>query len=279
MQLFVDNLTVIDCSYLHPEHGIEGESWICDIALTGALDHQSMIMDFGLVKKHIKRAIDAWVDHCLLVPRQSPHLLQLTDNEQGVLLHWEDAGDRAWIHQSPKEALCVMDVQEITMESVQHYLQTRLMEVVHETVQSVEVALRTEAIAGAYYHYSHGLKKHDGNCQRIAHGHRSKLDIWCDGEIDENRVQQWCSKWGHIYLVSQEDITEQNDTFIRSEYDAPQGYFMLQAPADACDVIACDSTVECIAQYIADSLKQLQPDAVWKVKAYEGVQKGAIVSA
>ena len=68
MKLFVDNLTVIDCSYLHPHYGVLGESWICDLVLEGALDSQSMVMDFGQVKKQIKQAIDGWVDHCLLVP-------------------------------------------------------------------------------------------------------------------------------------------------------------------------------------------------------------------
>jgi 6-pyruvoyl-tetrahydropterin synthase len=74
MQLFVDRLTNIDCSYLHPDHGIEGESWLVDIVLAGELDDASMIMDFGLVKKRIKALIDYTVDHCLLVPGKSAAL-------------------------------------------------------------------------------------------------------------------------------------------------------------------------------------------------------------
>lgn len=278
MKLFVDHLTVIDCSYLHPQHGIEGESWICDIVLEGALDAQSMVMDFGHVKKQIKQAIDAWVDHCLVVPRASKQLKQFERDGNAITLQWEDTAGGSWEHHSPAQAICELEGDTVNSETLKNYLETHLMEVVSDTVERVEVRLHHEQTDGPYYHYSHALKKHDGNCQRIAHGHRSKLQIWRDDVLDKEKMQQWCERWKHIYLVSEEDIIEQTNDTIVSGYQSSQGSFTLSAPASRCDILPGDSTVECIAQHIAQSLKNEYPDVAWTAKAWEGVHKGAMVS-
>ena len=81
--LFVENLTVVDFSYLHAKRGMVGESWIVDLELSGDLDAQGMVFDFGHIKKALKHAVDERVDHRLLLPGESD-LLGLHRREDGL---------------------------------------------------------------------------------------------------------------------------------------------------------------------------------------------------
>ena len=84
MELFINDLTVIDCSLLSQERGLVGESWQVDLVLVGGLDAQSMVLDFGEVKRRIKSLIDDLVDHRLLVPTEASEI------------HVEPEGKRSW---------------------------------------------------------------------------------------------------------------------------------------------------------------------------------------
>ena len=57
-------------------------------------------------------------------------------------------------------------------------LQKRIKAFLPDNVTEVLVTLRNEDIPDAFYHYTHGLQKHLGQCQRIAHGHRSRIEIY-----------------------------------------------------------------------------------------------------
>ncbi|HPQ26375.1 MAG TPA: hypothetical protein PLY75_15680, partial [Gammaproteobacteria bacterium] len=59
-------------------------------------------------------------------------------------------------------------------------------------------------------------------------------------------------------------------------YRSSQGSFGLTLPKIGCYLIDNDSTVENIAQHIADQLKAEHPNDRFKVYAFEGVDKGAI---
>lgn len=276
MQLFVDHLTVIDSAMLDAEFGVLGQSWIVDAVLTGALDEQSMVMDFGQVKKQIKHAIDEWVDHVLLVPRQHGALTDYHHHSDSVTLSWKLVNDEMIVYRSPSQAVCDMDVPIIDKTTVARYLETRLLSITPPSVERVDITLRDEVIDAPFYHYAHGLKKHDGNCQRIAHGHRSRILIWRDGEVAHDLMQSWADKWNGMYLGSKPDILHEDNGRIAFGYTSPQGEFYLELPRNRCDLLEGDSTVECIAQHIAQQLKRAEPDAGFKVRAYEGVDKGAI---
>jgi 6-pyruvoyl-tetrahydropterin synthase len=274
-QLFVNRLTVIDFSYLHSRRGLVGESWQVDISLRGGLDEQGMVLDFGDVKKSVKRLIDEQFDHKLLVPGAYGGLTHKTLGEQTQLVF--QTTDNALIrHGSPTDAVTLVDCDEITPETLAADIRNALGPLMPHNVAGIDIHLWPEPIEGAFYHYSHGLKQHCGNCQRIAHGHRSRLRIERNGGRDPTLESVWAEAWRDIYIGTREDVLEEKDGQLLFSYRSDQGNFSLQLPASRCYLIDTDSTVENIAQHIADTLKQRHPQDSFRVIAFEGIDKGAI---
>jgi 6-pyruvoyl-tetrahydropterin synthase len=291
MQLFVNDLTVMDFSYLCPRRGMVGESWIVDVVLRGDLNDESMIQDFALVKKQLKSLIDEYVDHKLLVPVEHAYtqIEHLPHSEQ-VNVSFLRPETRS-IHLScPAEAYAFVYADEVTMASVGSYLEDILATHLPENVKGIELQLRTEHIPTPFYHYTHGLKKHDGNCQRIAHGHRSKITIQHGKQASDIAQTYWAQRWADIYIGSREDqipcaeLAHQyadiaDTTHYAFAYTSSQGYFELAIPIAETDIIDTDTTVECLAQHLLtqELVRSGQSDVT--IIAYEGVGKGALVSS
>lgn len=293
MQLFVNDLTVIDFSYLCPQRGIVGESWIVDITLDGSLNDQSMVLDFGRVKKQIKAIIDDSVDHKLAVPAEHAYTqVSRSDDDSGYWVDFMRPEGRSVHLFCPADAFAFIDADVVDMDTVKTYLHAVIKRELPTNVKGLQLTLRAEAIQGFYYHYTHGLKKHDGNCQRIAHGHRSAIQIFIDNMRTPRLEKQWADRWQDIYVGSREDIVNVAQ-MQRSEaakealgtsapehvcysYQADQGLFELAVPAEENTVIETDSTVECISEYLANQIKLEEGNVAVKVVAFEGVGKGAI---
>ncbi|MGH8442891.1 MAG: 6-pyruvoyl trahydropterin synthase family protein [Nevskiaceae bacterium] len=276
-RLFVEHLTVIDCAYLDAQRGLVGESWIVDLELEGDLDDQGMVLDFGEVKKKLKKAVDAVADHKLLVPATAPELDLVLSGANSGLAFRSAAGPIE--HQAPAAALCNVPAAAITADSLAARIEAALARAVPESVSRARVRLRNEAIAGSYYHYTHGLKKHAGHCQRIAHGHRSRLIILVNGKRDERLERQWADRWRDIYLGTASDIVAHGKGRMRFEYRSGEGEFELELPVERCDLLQTDTTVERIAEHVCAQIAAERPGSAVEVRAYEGVMKGAIATA
>ena len=278
MQLFVEQLTNVDFSYLDAKRGLVGETWWASAVLDGALDEQGMVCDFGIVKKTLRNWLDDELDHRLLVPVNSP-ALTLKHSGDIIELSWHgDNGDLLEMR-APRQAVALVDAEQITAKSVAHWCREQLRSHFPVNVEQLTLSFVAETIDGASYHYSHGLKKHNGNCQRIAHGHRSRIQIWLDDERSSALEQQWAERWADIYLGSKEDLISEQDGQLLFRYSAQQGEFELSLPASRNYMMNTDTTVEFIARHLADTIKQQHPDSRVKVRAFEGVNKGAIAEA
>jgi len=275
-KLFVEQLTVIDCAFLDAQRGLVGESWIVDIELDGDLDDQSMLLDFGEVKKRLKRALDGSADHTLVVPARHPGLT-LQRSTDRVSLEFRGAAGLIE-HHAPPQALTLLDAQQVDSASLAAHLQPILAHEVPPNVAAVRLHLRHERIDGPYYHYTHGLKKHAGYCQRIAHGHRSRLEVRVGGARDAALESAWAQRWRDIYLGTREDLVARANGRLRFAYSANEGAFELELPEARCDLLDDDSTVERIAEHLAAHSAAQHPGQAVEVRAYEGVMKGAIAA-
>lgn len=277
MRLFVDNLTNIDFSYLCPSRGLVGETWLAHIELIGNLDDHGMVCDFGIVKKELRHWLDTELDHRLLVPAHATNLTFAQGKEHcEVTLKQSDDSTMLWTR-APHQAITLIDTSAITAESAANWCIDQLGDIFGQSIAQIRLSFTSEHIEGPSYHYSHGLKKHLGNCQRIAHGHRSKILIWRNGTLCQQTMKDWAAMWQDIYIATQEDLLLEKNDLVNFRYTAEQGTFELSLPKNRCYFIDTDTTVEHIATHIAKVLSAKYPTEHIKVKAFEGIGKGAIM--
>lgn len=281
--LFVENLTVVDFSYLHAQRGMVGESWIVDLELSGDLDATGMVFDFGQIKKAVKHLVDEHADHRLLVPADSTLLTLHPQDNDHLRLEWHYSGGEIHLH-APKQSIVTLPGAEVSRAALTDHLLTLIRAQVPDNVVEARLVLRDEDTGTApFYHYSHGLRKHDGNCQRIAHGHRSSIEIFENGRRSRYWEKLWADRWEDIYIGSRADLEGiyyvEETPHYRFRYDAPQGHFELMIPEDHCYLVETDTTVEYLAAHIAQQLAEEAPGKHFRVRAFEGVGKGAIAEA
>lgn len=277
MKLFVENLTHVDFSYLDPQRGLLGESWSVNLMLDGSLDQQGMICDFSTVKKRVKQWLDAHLDHCLLVAQGLPRL-QVDADEERIDIHWCYADGGRFFCSSPAQAIALLEVERIAPAAVAHWCRARLQALFPDQVKGLTLEFLPERIDGAFYHYSHGLQQHEGNCQRIAHGHRSRIQILRNGQRDSALEAHWAQLLQDSYIGTLAHRVEEGEQH-RYVYDARQGHFELSLPGRYCHDLDSETTVERIAGHLAQRIREAFPRDEIEVRAFEGIGKGAIATA
>ena len=276
--LFVKKLTTLDFSLLCPKRGLVGETWIIDLYLSGELNAQGMVLDFGDVKKKLKIIVDAFADHRLLVPLLSSDVNVIKDKKNYNVTFKSQQGEINC--NAPVCAINPLETKEITIDSVKPMIEAYAKKNLPENISNISLDIYTELIPTSFFHYSHGLKKHLGDCQRIAHGHRSRIEIYLNEIRYYNLEQEWAKIWSHIYFVTSEDIVDEytvnSINYLKIKYTAQQGIFELSIQKNNCYIINTDTTIEYLCAHLARKIKDEYNKKKVKVMLYEGVNKGAI---
>lgn len=273
--LFVDHLCSLDVSLLDPEFGLIGNSYHVNIHLSGPLDNQGMILDFSEVKREIKRLIDLSADHTLLIPKKSRNLEVMDRVHEVYIKYYFKNRIQSLTLQAPEDSVTWLESTDITTPLIADYLVKFVQNHWPYSHLSLNITLEEEQIKGASYCYSHGLRQHLGNCQRIAHGHRSKIEIKRNGSRDHQMEEYWAAKWSGKFIGTHANIEKVTTNAISFAYQSSQGCFKLTVPNNVCYMIDEETTIEQLANHIAQQLKNEYPQDIWSVRAFEGINKGA----
>lgn len=274
--LFLRDFSVLDYAFLDPRVGLQGESLFVSAALEGELDAKGFILDFGPAKKILKRLVDERLDHRLITPRSAT----------GSSFEWESENGEKYSYASPAEAVQNLDSNRVTREALEGFLEQEAKALLPANVKRVRFHLREEPrfVVEANFRYTHGLRLHEGNCQRLFHGHRNPVEVW----VDRQRAPLWegwlAREWHDVHFAHKETILSGDFQLGRRQpknpgraviaYRSPQGEFRAELPAARVVALETEPSIENIAK-LGHELLAAEGLVGHTVVAYEGLNKGA----
>jgi len=282
--MFVNQLSVFDYAYLDRMQGLIGDARYAAVRFIGQLNEEGVVFDFSLAKNAAKKIIDEIADHRVIVPSSCVEWL----NDGDIQIKW-DYSDGEWLcYKAPAQAIVALNTPAVTIGAIEAYLAQEIMKGMPENINGVEVSLVGEELppGKAIYHYTHGLKEHYGNCQRLFHGHRNTIDIMVDGVRDNHFEKLMAERLQNKHLIFKENVKKvyanEGVSRIQVEYQSGQGYFFADLPFHMVEIFPYETTVENISRFVCNQVKvkfgNLRDFRSVQVNAYEGIQKGATTS-
>lgn len=277
--LFLRDFTVLDFAFLDELKGLQGESFYVSAELDGELDAQGFVLDFGPAKKILKALVDETLDHRLLIPAQNPLLKGTAKGLKFGGLEYE----------APEQAVALLEGTEITLNLIESFLSSEAKGRLPSNVHGIRFSLRQDPrfLKEPNYRYTHGLRLHEGNCQRLLHGHRNPVEVWIDGCRSEKWESFLAEQWddAHFtYVPTLENAAELDLSLGKRspyhkgmavvQYSSPQGRFRATIPASRLVLLEEEPSIENIAR-LGSRLLQAQGIENVRVVAYEGLNKGA----
>lgn len=280
-ELFIHQVALIDFAALDAHRGLVGESWVVDVYLRGKLNEYSMLLDFGTIKREVRQFLDLQIDHRLLVPTKLSTIRVNHDQEQ-VTARLQLNDETHLIYRAPAQAIALFDAESISREFLQGYLATSIAKQLPKNIESLRFELHRPTQKGETLSYVHGLRAHDGNCQRLAHGHQSEIVIEVDDIRRVDLERAWAHRLRDHYIGTNSDIQARPEIaghdYIQFAYSTAQGAFFLEMPAEKCYLLNSCSTAEMIAEHILSTLRLAYPNSRIAVSFLEGIDKGVLAT-
>lgn len=297
ISLFYKNVTVLDYAYLDDHQGVVGDALKVHVEFIGKTDEEGVVYDFSYAKKKVKEIIDRDCDHRLVVPAGLPEKIE---NSRLKFQFSYGLNDMPLTYECPEEGICELPFHHVSKETIATYLETIILKEMPETVSAIRITLEDEDLPQekARFHYTHGLKEHYGNCQRLFHGHKNTVDVFINGSQD-NGLEWYLAEElfkGSIHFCKWENVQNKEEILKLNEgkiptgvigevpavhiaYKSGQGEFKGSLPGHEVFFMEDESTVENLSMLFARLVREHIGDGPKiTVRAYEGVAKGAVTS-
>ena len=289
--LFYHHVTDLDYAYLDDQLGLIGNSLSVGVEFIGTIDEEGILYDFSHAKKKVKGIIDKECDHRLVVPQSRVEFLK----EEIFIKHI--TGQKQLTYRAPTQAVCTIPSSHVNKENIQSFLEQKILQEMPNNIIAVKIFLYYESLKHDknIFHYTHGLKQHYGNCQRLFHGHRNTLQVKINGEI-RNDLERWLTKdvfKGNTHFCFFENVINKEEIIkvikdnspqgiyneipdVQIAYKSGQGNFEATLPGECVYFLQKESTVENLSSHFASLVKsQVTPLDKIEVWAFEGIGKGA----
>ena len=269
--IFINAIDTIDCALFDHEQGIVGQSWYLDVQAQGHGDHNYFVSDFKKLKQKIRNFVRRRLDHRLLVPSHA------AVRRQGKTWLLGEA-ERAWTYTCPPAAVLQLPAPRADRDGVARWLNTALQQHVGEELCITASLRESEAGDGLDFRYTHGLPGHEGNCQRLLHGHCGRVQVRENGShcqpLEDYLAQKILPR--NVHFLNSQHVTARGQR-LSMAYESSQGYFAATFPPQHAVILpAMESSIETITHYLAAQLRQhVTPTPRAEIICYEGMDKGA----
>jgi 6-pyruvoyl-tetrahydropterin synthase len=287
--LFLNDFTILDAAIATPCFGPTGSSCYVSAELEGELDPQDFLLDFGPAKKILKALVDEAFDHKLILPATSA----LVKARPG---HYElrTSQGELFVYECSPASVALLPGEEASPALIEAELERLAREKLPANVKRARFRLRTEPRfeTEANFRYTHGLRFHEGNCQRLFHGHRNPVEVRLEG-VRNPELERWlAAEWDNAHFVSQATLVNRaaldlplgerqkaHTSTAVIEYSSSHGHFRGELPASRLVLTDCEPSIETLAR-LAHGLvsRKIGHGKGLSVAAYEGLNKGATFS-
>jgi 6-pyruvoyl-tetrahydropterin synthase len=271
-------------------------SWFVDLTLTGPLDGNGFIEDFSLVKRAVKSCLKATLDHALILPSTADGSVDCKPHgESSLSVNLLASDGRRWSYIAPMGAVYQLVSDKVDASTVSEALARELADgYLLPSISDVAVTLRAEAgdHPDCYFTYTHGLPGHQGLCQRLFHGHRSRLEIEVGGvrraDLEKKITQEFFG--GHVHIATEDQIVAghcpplcekaRQEKPLTLGFHGSLGKYHATLPAASVVVVKDSTSIESLTNQLAIIGRRLVGDSAGplRVKCHEGIHKGAIAT-